>query len=193
MNRSAGFGLVWLSVLSIVFPGAASPAARGPENRQTLTIDEAKAAFVFNFAKFVEWPADASSRKVLTVGVLGSDGVSDALQQIVRGKTVGARGVDVKRVTLGDNLPELHVLFVGVSEKPRMAEVLKRVDGAPVLTVADIEHFCASGGIMGLALEGSHLRFDVNLESAERARLKVSSRLLTLARTVLPAKAAGTR
>jgi YfiR/HmsC-like len=181
----------WLClVLLVVCLGPGGVAARN----QTLTTDEAKAAFVFNFAKYVEWPSKPNTDgSPLQVGVLGSDGVSDALREIVRGKTAGARSLTIRRVTLGDDLAGLHVLFVGASQKPRTAEILKRIGGSSVLTVSDMEQFCQTGGVIGLMLEDSHLRFEVNLEAAAHAQLKVSSRLLTLARAVLPAKAAGSR
>jgi hypothetical protein len=167
----------------------------GPEVlfTQTLTTDEAKAAFVFNFAKFIEWPARAAAVGPLHVGVLGSDGVTDALSEIARVKRAGLRGLTVRRVTAEDDLPKLHLLFLGSLEKPRVAEILKRLSGSSVLTVSDVELFCQSGGVIGLMLDGNHLRFEINLDAAERAQLKVSSKLLTLAKSVLPAKAAGDR
>jgi hypothetical protein len=158
---------------------------------QSLTTDEAKAAFVFNFAKFIEWPVGPATAGPLHIGVLGNDGVTDALSDIARVKKAGVRPLAIRRVTAGDDLPKLHVLFLGASGKPQLTEILKRLNGSHVLTVSDVELFCQSGGVIGLMLDGNHLRFEVNLAAAERAQLRVSSKLLTLAKTVLPAKAAG--
>lgn len=174
-------------VLSVVCLAALPIALRG----QTATTDEVKAAFLFNFAKFVEWPA--MNDGALQIGVLGNDGLGDSLREIVRGKTVNGRPLATRRVNPNDDLSRLHVLFVGASEKARVADVLKRVEGSSVLTVSDVDKFCHQGGVIALTQEGNHVRFDINLDAADRSKLKVSSKLLTLARTVHPVRAAGDR
>jgi hypothetical protein len=161
---------------------------------QVASADEVKAAFLFNFAKFVEWPSDvAPPGAPLIMGVLGNDAVEESLRTVTRGKSVGAHQLTVKRLTGGDDLTRLHLLFVGAAERMRMSEVLGRVEGASVLTVSDVDRFCQSGGVIALAMEENRVRFDVNLEAAERRRLRVSSKLLSLARTVHSTKAAGDR
>jgi hypothetical protein len=157
---------------------------------QTLDTDDVKAGFLFNFAKFVEWPADAmNAASPITIGVLGNDGVNDALRTIVKDKHIGGRAIAVRRTASIDDMAGLHVLFVGQGEKARITDVLKRLDGMAILTVSDVDRFCEQGGAIGLVREGNHVRFEVNLDAAERARLKVSSKLLTLARRVQSAKA----
>jgi YfiR/HmsC-like len=127
------------------------------------------------------------------LGVMGNDRIADALGESVKDKTAGGRPLTARRVSRSDDLSRLHLLFVGASEKSRILEVMKRVDESRVLTVSDVEGFCELGGVIGLTIEKSRVRFEVNLEAAERSRLKVSSKLLTLARTVHPAKTAGDR
>jgi len=157
---------------------------------QTLDTDDVKAAFLFNFAKFVEWPADAmNGASAITIGVLGSDGVNDALRTMVKDKNIGGRAITVKRTASVDEVAGLHMLFVGQGEKARIADVLKRLESMAILTVSDVDRFCEQGGAIGLVREGNHVRFEVNLDAAERARLKVSSKLLNLARRVQSAKA----
>jgi uncharacterized protein DUF4154 len=158
---------------------------------QVATTDEVKAAFLFNFAKFVEWPADAAPTGPLTIGVLGSDSVADSLREFVRGKTIGTRALVVKRMNGSEDLAGFHLLFVGQAEKNRLPDLMRRVDGAGILTVSDADRFCDAGGVIALALDGKHVRFDISLAAAERSRLKVSSKLLSLARTVYPVKNAG--
>jgi hypothetical protein len=175
-------------MLGVVCLAALPIALRG----QTATTDEVKAAFLFNFAKFVEWPA-ARGTGSLSIGVLGNDNLGESLREIVRGKTVNGRPLASRRVTADDDLASLHLLFVGTSEKMRVADVLKRVEGGSVLTVSDVDKFCHQGGVIALTQEGNHVRFDINLDAADRSKLKVSSKLLTLARTVHPARAAGER
>ncbi|HEY7496877.1 MAG TPA: YfiR family protein [Vicinamibacterales bacterium] len=172
------------AALTVLCVAALSTGARS----QTATIDEVKAAFLFNFAKFVEWPdGDAGP---LQIGVLGNDNVSDSLREIVRGKSVNGRSLASRRVTANDDLASLDLFFVGASEKSRIPDLLKRLDGTSVLTVSDVDKFCHQGGVIALTQEGNHVRFDINLDAAERSKLKVSSKLLALARTVHPVRAA---
>ena len=152
---------------------------------QTATTVEVKAAFLYNFAKFVEWPSDATSGvPTINMGVLGSDTMGDALRAMVRDKAIGGKGFAVRKPANLDDLAGLHLLFVGDTEKHRVADILRRLDGATVLTVSDIDRFCQMGGTIELAVENNHVRFDVRLDAAQRSRLKVSSKLLGLARTV---------
>jgi hypothetical protein len=152
---------------------------------QTANTDDVKAAFLFNFAKFVEWPSDATSGTgTLSLGVVGNDAISDALRVMTKDKTLGGKGISVRRASVGDDLASFNLLYIGQSEKARLADTLKRLEGAAVLTVSDAERFCEQGGVIGLVIVDNHVRFDVSLEAAERARLRVSSKLLNLARRV---------
>jgi len=166
----------------------ALPHAVGSQTANTL---EVKAAFLYNFAKFVEWPSDATSgMPTINVGVVGNDAVGEALRAMVRDKNIGGKGLSVRKPANLDDLAGLHLLFVGGAEKHRVADILRRLDGATVLTVSDIDRFCQMGGTIELVVENNHVRFDVRLDAAQRARLKVSSKLLGLARTVHGANAA---
>jgi hypothetical protein len=152
---------------------------------QTANTVEVKAAFLYNFAKFVEWPSDATSgMPTINMGVLGSDAMGDALRAAVRDKAVGGKGFAVRKPANLDDLTGLHLLFVGDAEKHRVPDILRRLEGATVLTVSDIDRFCQLGGTIALVVENNHVRFDVRLDTAQRSRLKVSSKLLGLARTV---------
>ena len=161
---------------------------------QTLaSTDEVKAAYLLNFAKFVDWPEPQRGAETMVLGVMASDGLADALSLTVKDKMIAGRKLVVRRVTLSDQLTGLHVLYVGAAPEAQVAEILRRVDAKGVLTVSDIEPFCRIGGAIGLVLENNRLRFEINLEPAERSSLKVSSKLLTLARKVYPAKTAAER
>jgi len=152
---------------------------------QTANPVEVKAAFLYNFAKFVEWPPDATSgMPTINVGVVGNDAMGEALRAVVRDKSIGGKGLVVRKPANLDDLAGLHLLFVGEAEKPRVADILRRLEGATVLTVSDIDRFCLMGGTIELVVENSHVRFDVRLDAAQKSRLKVSSKLLGLARTV---------
>lgn len=165
---------------------AAVAATAVPANPQVATADEVKAAFLFNFVKFVEWPIDAApSGAPLVVGVLGSDGIEESLRITARGKAINGHALAVKRLSGADDVTSVHLLFVGAREKARLGDLLRRVDGISVLTVSDADRFCQSGGVIGLLMDDNRVRFDINLDAAERGRLKVSSKLLALARVVL--------
>jgi hypothetical protein len=182
-TRALRLRRVWAAT---AFAATALAATSAPARPQGATADEVKAAFLFNFAKFVEWPVDAApSGAPLTIGVVASDGIEELLRMTVRGKVINGRTLIVKRLTIADDVRAVHLLFVGAHEKARVGELLKRVDGISVLTVSDSDRFCQSGGVIGLLMDDSRVRFDVNLDAADRGRLKVSSKLLALARVVL--------
>lgn len=144
---------------------------------------DVKAAFLFNFVKFVEWPANAfaEERAPVTICVYGEDPFGPALDAVVQGEKVGERSLLVQRPDSLDSLGGCHVLFVSRSEAERTGEVLARVAGKPVLTVADTEGFLQDGGVINFVLEGSKVRFLINQKAAERNGLRISSRLLRLA------------
>ena len=142
-----------------------------------------KAAFLYNFVRFVDWPQDAfaGERTPLTICVLGEDPFGPSLDAVVRGEQVGERGMVIQRTGGLDDLGACHVLFVSRSERKRLAKVLARVQGQPVLTVADMEGFLRAGGVINFVQEDSRIRFLINTEAAERGGLRISSKLLRLA------------
>lgn len=166
-----------LLFLGLSWPGAAVPLrAQAPEY-------DLKAAFLFNFARFVEWPptAFAGDRAPLTVCVYGEDPFGPTLDAVVQGERVGERSLLVQRPDSLDDLGECHVLFVCRSEKDRLGKVMAQVAGKPVLTVADTDGFLRAGGTINFILEGSKVRFLINQEAAARSGLRISSKLMRLA------------
>lgn len=142
-----------------------------------------KAAFIFNFAKFVEWPGEAfpEPRSPLIIGILGENPFKEHLELTIRGKAINNRAVMLKAFGAVTEITNCHILFVSVSEKDRLAEVFRSLNGAPVLTVSETERFTQSGGMINFISDEKKIRFEINNESANRARLKISSKLLTLA------------
>jgi hypothetical protein len=142
-----------------------------------------KAAFLYNFARFAEWPADAAPAGALTICVTGDAAVADALDGTVKGRTIDGREVGVSRVK-PDGFRACHVLYVtGVDEK-RARQILDDLKDAPVLTVSDGEAFARNGGVAGLFVEQGKMRFAINVWAAQHVRLRISSRLLSLAKIV---------
>jgi hypothetical protein len=162
----------------LAIPGAARAEAAAAEY-------DVKAAFLFNFTKFVEWPpsAFADERAPLKICVLGADPFGKSLRLLMEDEVAGRRLLLLRVDTL-NNPGACHVLFVSRSERERLPQVFAAVRGAPVLTVGDTPGFLDHGGMINFILEGSKVRFDIDQEAAERAGIKISSKLLALAKHV---------
>lgn len=163
-----------------------TPAALGEGADQPPTEYQVKAAFLFNFARFVEWPPHAFPTAAAPMGVcvLGDDPFGEALNRVVAGKMSGDRVLMVRR---GKKLRELAgcgILFISASERERLPGILGELRNAPVLTVGESEGFAGSGGEVQFTLEESRVHFLINVDAAGRAGLKVSSKLLSLAHVV---------
>jgi len=147
---------------------------------------DVKAAFLFNFAKFVEWPAAAfrDASEPIVLGVVGDDPFGDTLDRMLAEKKIRGRTLVVKRFETVDSLERCHILFVSRAESAHLDRVLARIHGTPTLTVGDGERFAEVGGMIGFTVERSRVRFDVDLQAARRAGLNPSSELLKVARVV---------
>jgi len=147
-----------------------------------------KAAFLYKFGGFVEWPAHAFERpdSPFTIGVLGADAVATELERVVPGRTVQGRPIAVRKVKRGESLAGLHLLFVGVAESARIGEMVGGLKGQPLLLVTESENALAQGSMINFVAVEDKVRFDVALPPAERGQLKISARLLAVARKVIP-------
>ena len=145
---------------------------------------QVKAAFLYNFAKFVDWPAEAfgGSNGTLVIGVVGDDPFGGALDQAINGKSIGGRPLAVRRLRWGQDLRSCHILFISSSERKRLPQIIQSLRGASVLTVGDMGQFNQQGGIINFILEASKVRFEINSRGADQARLRISSKLLALAK-----------
>ena len=140
-----------------------------------------KAAFLYNFAKFTQWPALPAAAP-LVLCVLGDDAVGTALTDTIRGQQIDGHGLEVRRLASGASAQSCHVLFVAGSDVRRAAPTLDDVRELPILTVSDGSGFAQTSGMIELFVEAGHMRFAVNIDSVQRSRLHLSSRLLGLAR-----------
>ena len=150
---------------------------------------EVKAAFVYNFAKFVEWPSSAFADKdaPLVFCIVGHDPFKGELEHIVDGRTANGRRIVVRDDINPTDGSACHLAFVPAAEDARVMRVvpaLHSASGATILTVGETDEFAAAGGMIRLFIEAERVRFDIDTVSAERAGLKVSSHLLKLARDV---------
>ena len=148
------------------------------------TEQEVKAAYLYNFAKYVEWPAPGAPDAQWVVGVLGEGDFPEVLEKMLAGKTARERPFAARRIPDAQQAAQAHILYIGASEAPHLAAILKALEGRPVLTVSDIDGFAEKGGMIGFRIEGKKVRFDISQQQAARAGLRVSSQLLALARVV---------
>jgi YfiR/HmsC-like len=150
------------------------------------TEDQIKAAYLFNFLKFVEWPGDALAdpEGKWVIGGVEDSPVGGELKRLVEGQSVDGRALLVKRFGVTDNLRRCNILFVSASEEKHLPSIPNVLQGSSVLTVGDIEHFIGDGGMIQFVTEGGRVRMDVDVGATGRARLKVSSKLLALAKAV---------
>ena len=156
-----------------------------PMLAQGVSASTLKAAFLFNFVKFTEWPADTVSPDMpLTLCVLGDDVVQAELEKTVKGQRVGEHSLIVVRVNIDGALRSCHVLYVTGLDRRRSLPLIARINGAAVLTVSDANEFAALGGVAQLFVESGKMRFAINPSSALRARLRISSKLFALAKLV---------
>lgn len=171
-------------ILALVFFIVTYASSRNAQ-AQVLNEYEAKAAFLFNFVKFVEWPtqAFADDSSPLIIGVVGDDGSSGVIEQVIAGKTANGRRLVVKRFSNFRTLTYCHMVFVRSSERNRIRQTLAAA-GPGALTVGETEGFAQWGGIINFTIVDGKLRLEINQTSAERAGLKISAKLLSLARVI---------
>jgi hypothetical protein len=144
---------------------------------------EVKAAYLYNFGRFVEWPAGASDTdaNIFAICVLGQDPFGTALDATVYGESIGGKPVGIKRVGRPQDATGCRVLFIASSEQPRLRQILTALGQTNVLTVSDMPDFATRGGMIQFVLRDNKIRFEVDLAAAERARLSLSSELLKVA------------
>ena len=166
--------------LCVALPAvSAQEAPKAPEYR-------IKAAFLYNFMLYTEWPATAfdnpDSPFILTVA--GDDPFGNELDSAVRGKTVRGRTIDIRRHDRAADITSCHLLFLTTSQAKHLGQVLRRFQDTPLLTVGEAEDFTRDGGVIRLFVVENKVQFEVNTDAAARARVKLSSKLLSLARVV---------
>jgi hypothetical protein len=182
--RRLGVAAAAVFLLSALpLPGGLSLSAAKDES--SYKEGEIKAAFVYNFAKFVEWPADSfrDNRSSLSICVLGKHPFGNALDNLGQ-KTVGNRKIDVRFVQDPSDIEKCHILFISSSEKNSLSQILKQVKNDRTLTVSDMKGFSEAGGIITLVSAGEKMTFEVNLAVANQTSLKISSKLLQLGKVV---------
>ncbi len=158
-------------------------SAIAADNRADDTPEIAvKAAFLYNFAKFAEWPALASGVPIV-ICVVGDDAIAAALAQTIRGQNIAGHALSVGRPPDAAAWPACHLLFITAADTQSVG-ALRAVKTLPVLTVSDGKGFSQSGGIIEFYVENGRMRFAINVDAVERSGLRLSSRLLGLAKVI---------
>ncbi len=158
----------------------------GAAQSEQLNEYEVKAAFLFNFTKFVEWPESSfgDPQAPIVLGIIGDDPFGDNLARIIAEQKVQGRGLIIRKENLGDDLHRCHVLFVSASERLHSAQILSSIQSASVLTVSDMDGFAEAGGVIQFVMQENRVRFVVNLDAATQDKLRLSAKLLALARVI---------
>jgi hypothetical protein len=143
---------------------------------------QVKALFLLNFVKYVDWPAGTSGP--ITIGILGQDNFGDSLARAVDGKTVNGRAISIKHFSLGESLSGCAILFISASENSQLSAILSKTGSMPILTVGESESFLQNGGIINFMLIDGKIHLAINLKTAQKANLQISSKLLSVADVV---------
>ena len=154
--------------------------SNGEEIKDQVLENKLKAVFVYNFTKYIEWPANDSSGTFL-IGVLGDSGIITPLREIQKEKVIKGRSIDIVTYRSPDDIMRCNVLFISSSEEPKLKEIQEKIGKKPVLTIGDTPGFAGKGIAINLVMVGGKMRFEINSRSLKAARLKVSSQLLKLA------------
>jgi hypothetical protein len=166
-----------LAVLTALM-APATAATEEPAQRLEYRV---KAAFLYNFARFVTWPADSPrTSEAVVIGILGKDPFGALLDSTVLGKTVGGKPFKVRRIPWEGDITGCHLVFIAAS--------IAELSGSAVLTVGETDDFLDAGGMIGFVIEDEAVRIDMNLDAARKAGLEVSSQLLLVARTIRQGK-----
>lgn len=142
-----------------------------------------KAAYMFNFAKFVSWPQNVfpAPDSPIVIGILGKDPFGAEIDHTVAGKTIDLRPLLIRRLAETEPLGGCHILFVADSERKRLPQILESIRGLPILTVAEMEEFTGAGGMIRFVKRENTIRFEIDLEPVNAAALKISSKALQVA------------
>ena len=166
--------LAWLLSLGLVTASAAA-------QNNALSADAVKAAFLFNFGSYVEWPPDALAANELTIGIVGADPIMRELRALLPGRTIENRQVQVRALTPGSSLQNVHILYIGSAEPEEIASLIDDAAHRPILIITDVPDGMQRGSMINFVIEDRRIRFEISRNAAERSRLKLSSRLLSVA------------
>jgi hypothetical protein len=185
-GTKAGKWGAWLALL--LFPPLVAIDARA-RNSGSLE-DEVKTAFLYKFSNYIQWP-ESGPREEFKIAVLGDSGIIGPLRGLAQEKTANGRKIKVERLRDVVDIPSCQILFIAATEKERLPEILKKLEGKSILTVGDTGGFAAQGVAVNFVVQENRLHFQINRSAAGRAGLGISSELLKLAVPIEPAGGGG--
>jgi len=175
--RAAAVRLVLGTVAALAVTASMAAPAQGSRGEH-----QVKAVFLYKLVNFVHWPPSAEPSAQLVIGVIGNDFFSNALDYVVRGKSVQGREIVVRLLSADDDLRACDIVFVSGFAARRTADILARAQTPGVLTVGETPEFLREGGLVRFYVEGDRIRVQINAAGADQAGLKISAQLLSLAR-----------
>lgn len=166
----------------ILFSLFLSTYVKADDNRSVPLEVQVKAALIFNFSKFIDWPPDsfANDTSPIDIGIVGNDPFGRVLDEAVEGQVVHGRKIQLNRLTPDSNLRNNHILFISSSEEKNLKSIIASIRGASVVTISDIPDFDKLGGTIALYLKENHVKFAINIAAADQARVKINSQLLKM-------------
>ncbi|MGH7992498.1 MAG: YfiR family protein [Limisphaerales bacterium] len=172
-----------LKAVVLVFSLIFAPGFAGFAQDSSPSEYQIKAAFLYNFAKFVQWPpqAFAGPRSPMVIGMLGDNVFGDNLERTIRNKTIDNRPFEFREFHSVKEATNCQILFISPSEKKRLPKILNGLRGTSVLTVSETDHFIEDGGMINFDIEDNEVHFQINNAAAKRSGLIISSKLLSLA------------
>jgi hypothetical protein len=174
---------LWLTAAALAWALAACPFLQAQGSKPT--DYDVKAAYIYNFGRFVEWPASVTANSdSFKVCVLGQDPFGPALDATLAGEKIAGKSVAAKRISTPQEAAGCQILFMSSAEGRQLGKLIESLDKGAVLTVSDMPQFSQRGGMIQFVVEGKKVRFEVNLIAAQRAGLTLSSELLKVATTV---------
>jgi len=183
--QALGWGVVCALVLVLSIPREVGAQAAPPATEISRQV---KAAYLYKFTSFAEWPSGAFANPTspVVIGVMGDDTLAGELEQVVASRTVNGRPLSVRKLRRGEDLLDgVHMLFVGRVDKSRLAEMLATLKGRPILTVTDADDALTLGSMINFVVTGERLRFEVALATTEVSRIKISALMLAAAYRVV--------
>jgi hypothetical protein len=170
----------------------AIPSAPGANNAASSSLDapiseyQVKALYLYNFTKFVEWPANSFNTRTspIIIGIIGDESFGNLVEEVTKNKTIQERSIVVRRLKWSEDILSCHMLFIGAYDNKRMDQFSDILQSAPILTITEIDEASKNKGIMNLFIDGGKVQFEANLTAAEKAQLRISSKLLRMAKAV---------
>jgi len=175
--RAHRYGFLLALLLLQLVAGTHAQISRG---------DQIRAAFLYNFTKFIEWPSNSFTdvNAAIVIGVLGDSSLAAALTAVVRDRKVNGRPITVRAVQNAEEAASTHELFVSATEISRWAQIQAAIETRPVVTVGESPAFARNGGTINFIVQDDKLRFEINMTAAERSGVKISAQLQKLAAAV---------